>query len=880
MRSFFQKCAVLLLAVGCFSSFSSQKLAAQKVFALSGNNLVSFDANSPNTVSTIGAVSGIAAGQMLAGIDFRPQTGELYGIGYNSATGEARIYTLNLTTAAATPIGMAPVSVAPNMGDLTFDFNPTVDRIRFMGSNRQNYRLHPVTGAIAATDGNLAFAATDANAAQNPQIGAGAYTNSYIASTATTLYNYDTKLNIFTSQNPPNNGTQNTVGASGIAVDPDNPAVDFDIWFDAATSMNWFFLAAKTGSSANSDLFTIDISTGKATMRGSIGTTVRDIAVQIVRNVPNLTGDLLYALTSNNWLISFDAANPAVVRTSMPVSGVAMGQVLVGMDFRPASGELYGLGYNSTTGEARLYTIKTNTAAATAVGAANITLPANLGRVGMDFNPTVDRIRVTTSTDANYRLHPITGALVATDANLNFSTTDANAGKNPNIGAVGYTNSFAGATTTTLYNYDDELNILTTQIPPNDGRLNTVGASGIAVNSTDQTSDLDIFWDKNSLSNRAYLIANVGTSSFDNLYNLNLTSGAATLVGRIGNGSSLVDLAAAIAPRVAVVCPANVTVTTALGQPTAMANYTAATAASGCNDGLLMPATRTSGLASGSAFLGGANVVCFSASDNCGNTGSCCFTVQVNETPCDVKTVGTIKTEMLNVRPDSKGNKIMRVRVTNTGASPLVYVAFQVQDGTTAVAPANNSTFTSTSGSKYTVRTPNYSPFYSIRFKSQGAGIKSGQSDIFEYTLPKVTALNYFHFAARTEDGTFSELYLNIYKCSPNLSPSDENDFQNEDFENENPAPAIRLMSSEVQILPNPSNGKLQIDLSDFSENEMQVAIFDAAGQLMARQFVSNAAGSMLDFSDASASWSNGLYFIEFRSGSGERLLRKWVLQR
>ncbi len=885
--TFSQKWAAVFMACLSLPLFSSP-IFGQRIYALSGNNLASFDAGTPSGSGMIAPISGVAAGQSLEAIDFRPKTGELYGIGYNSATGEARIYTINTVTAVATPVGAGPISVVPSMGDITFDFNPTVDRIRFMGSNNANYRLHPVLGTIAATDGNLAFAATDVNSSADPEIGAGAYSNSYIAATATTLYNYDTKLNIFTAQTPPNNGTQNTIGASGIVVNPADPSADFDVFFDAVTRTNMFFLAANTGSSTLDDLYTVNIVTGQATLSGSIGMPIRDIAVQITRTVPPLAGDLMYALTSNNWLISFDATNPGIVRTAAPVTGITAGQTLAGMDFRPATGELFAIGYNSTSGETQLYTLKTSNAAATPVGAAAILLPPDLGKIGMDFNPTVDRIRVTSSSNGNFRLHPATGALAATDANLSFNTGDANFGKNPSIGAVAYTNSVAGATATVLFNYDDSLNILTTQLPPNNGTLNTVGASGIVVNLADPTNDLDIFYDKISASNRAYLIANVGTSNFDDLYTMNLSSGTASLVGRIGNGSALVDLAASIAPRVAVFCPANITVTTAIGQPTAMVNYTAPIAATGCEGGLTGLPSRTSGLPSGSAFVGGASMVCYAATDACGNTGTCCFTVQVNETPCDVKTIGCLKFEMLNVRVDAKGDKIMRVRVTNSCASPLTYAAFQVQNGTTAVSPADGSTYIAASGNKYTVRSPNFSPFYSIRFRSQsGAGIKGGQSEVFQYTLPNVTGLNDFHVIARTDDGNYYEWYINIYKCSPNLAPpgGEGNGAAVSFFENENSAPAkaFKKVEKSVAIFPNPSgDGALQIDLADFSDEAVEISVFDATGRLMSRRAFENSDGSVLDFSAAASGWANGLYCIKIRgaSGAGPGLVRKWVLQR
>jgi hypothetical protein len=65
-----------------------------------------------------------------------------------------------------------------------------------------------------------------------------------------------------------------------------------------------------------------------------------------------------------------------------------------------------------------------------------------------DFNPTVDRIHLVTESE-NLRLHPELGEQVSTDAVLTWRT-------NPRIGAVAYTNSFAGATTTQLYDIDFE----------------------------------------------------------------------------------------------------------------------------------------------------------------------------------------------------------------------------------------------------------------------------------------------------------------------------------------------------------------------------------------------------------------------------------------
>jgi Calx-beta domain/HYR domain/Ricin-type beta-trefoil lectin domain-like/Secretion system C-terminal sorting domain len=75
-------------------------------------------------------------------------------------------------------------------------------------------------------------------------------------------------------------------------------------------------------------------------------------------------------------------------------------------------------------------------------------------------------------------------------------------------------------------------------------------------------------------------------------------------------------------------CAANVSATTAAGASTVIVNYAAPTASTTCAGGAVT-VTRTSGLASGSAFPVGATQVCYSATDNCGNVKSCCFTVTV-----------------------------------------------------------------------------------------------------------------------------------------------------------------------------------------------------------------------------------------------------------
>ena len=150
----------------------------------------------------------------------------------------------------------------------------------------------------------------------------------------------------------------------------------------------------------------------------------------------------------NNALVSVDSAAPATATSTVALSGIGSGQSIAGIDYRPANPRLlYGV---SNTGQ--VYAINGFTGAATAVGTgvAAAATPAGAG-VGVDFNPTVDRIRLVTTTGTDLRLNPTTGALAATDGAPMYAGIDANAGQAPTIAGSAYTNNAAGATTSRLY---------------------------------------------------------------------------------------------------------------------------------------------------------------------------------------------------------------------------------------------------------------------------------------------------------------------------------------------------------------------------------------------------------------------------------------------
>lgn len=84
--------AALAVAVGTLAPAGvadngQPKNIKRPAYGLTGDgSLVRFDAANPSRAERVGAITGLAAGERLVGIDFCPVTGELYGLGDKSNT--------------------------------------------------------------------------------------------------------------------------------------------------------------------------------------------------------------------------------------------------------------------------------------------------------------------------------------------------------------------------------------------------------------------------------------------------------------------------------------------------------------------------------------------------------------------------------------------------------------------------------------------------------------------------------------------------------------------------------------------------------------------------------------------------------------------------
>ena len=230
----------------------------------------------------------------------------------------------------------------------------------------------------------------------------------------------------------------------------------------------------------------------------------------------------MYGVTRFTKLISFEAAAPTTLYSQAPITGLQSGEQILGIDFRPSNGLLYGLGSTS-----RLYTINTTTAVATEVGVGPFS-PGLAGTdCGFDFDPVADRIRVV-SFNQNLRLNPDTGIVEGTDTTPAYASGDPNFGATPNVVALGYTNNTAGATSTTAFGIDSSGVLVRLGSPggtpnsPNSGQLTTVGPLGAS--SVPNFNSLDIL-----PGNKAFAALSP-VSSFSFLYRINLLTGSATQI--------------------------------------------------------------------------------------------------------------------------------------------------------------------------------------------------------------------------------------------------------------------------------------------------------------------------------------------------------------
>lgn len=249
----------LALAVSLVAATATTSRAETIYGITTTNQLVNFDSATPGTVSSPLAITGLGAGEQLLGIDFRPATpGVLVGLGSGG-----NVYSINPNTGAATSILSG---LGLNGSGFGVDFNPVPNALRIVSNNEQNLRI--TAGGTGVINNDAALNPG------NPNIVGAAYSNNVPggANGQTTLYVIDSLTDQVLTQGSvnfppgtsPNTGTLFPVGALGFDT---NDNVGFDI--SGITGVAFASLTAPAGIA--SQLFTINLGTGAATLVGGIG---------------------------------------------------------------------------------------------------------------------------------------------------------------------------------------------------------------------------------------------------------------------------------------------------------------------------------------------------------------------------------------------------------------------------------------------------------------------------------------------------------------------------------------------------------------------------------------------------------------------------------
>jgi len=211
------------------------------IYALNSNNVIFV--LWPGATSFTRLVRVTQVNGNLIGIDFRPADGNnnaLYAL-----TDNGTIYTINLT-----PNGLGN---ATKVSDLSprfpsgiqslMDFNPVINALRLIGSDRLNYAVVNSNGNlnVTAIQTALSYDPNDVNKGVAPHVSAGSYDTNFVGATATRFYAIDYDLDTLVTIQPATPGGSSATGGGvlqtlGPLVNPSGQQVnvsstaDFDIY--------------------------------------------------------------------------------------------------------------------------------------------------------------------------------------------------------------------------------------------------------------------------------------------------------------------------------------------------------------------------------------------------------------------------------------------------------------------------------------------------------------------------------------------------------------------------------------------------------------------------------------------------------------------------
>lgn len=583
--------AISTMLVACNSNSGEAVVATtpgDTLVVTSNNRLVTFNRTNPGAVVSDSAVTGLGTTERIVGIDHRPRDNRVYLLTRDVQSNSGRLYTINPSTGAATPVGSGLGT--PLQGEsFGVDFNAQVDGLRVVSNTGQNLVVSPATGAVTVSATNLS----------QPNAGvATAYTNSFDATRAVRMFNLDTAANQLTRQggaarafnggaidtiaplldgNPTISNTAsfdidgfNNLGYAVMTVNGQRGFYEINIPFDATGTESPTSIPAPNAAVLLGSLAGVGDVVGMTLLpRGNSAP-----SVVALNNNPNNTQSLVTA----------PVRTPGEVRSTATITGLAAGESILSIDFRPFDRKIYGL-----TNQARVVTLDAATGVATPVVQLQITAGtagAQAGqsltdaiaagkRIVIDFNTAVaaaatgDALRIIASTadgtsSNNYRIFG--DRLAATGDNVGvINRQDVNltvSGLTPaafDLSAIAYANSFTrparpagaparvvpaprliGADSSATNRLLELFSLPADPAQPNIAAGNYSGVKGLGATlaaGVAAKAGLDVFGGDNGLR---VLAARQGTTGPFTLFNLDLEAGAlqGEPLGTLGSGNT------------------------------------------------------------------------------------------------------------------------------------------------------------------------------------------------------------------------------------------------------------------------------------------------------------------------------------------------------
>lgn len=506
-----------------------------------GNELVTFDAATPATVTSIGTVTGLGTEESIVGLDFRPADGNLHAV---TTSGDMLI--IDPATAIGTPIqsivGDGTALVADRYG---VDFNPAANALRVIGSDGLNLRV-PTTALVAPAPATPVNTLVDGRMGVVQGVTAAAYTNPFQGegNSGTDLFVIDASGQFY--RQDANGGSLTPIG-DGL-VEGVTAASAYAI--AQVGSENEHYALLTVGSSVG--LYTIDPVAGTAELIDELE--AGDYFVLVVDDevdgADNRFVGVLRQTGSGPELLGFaldTETGTLTLEETLPVTGLNEGDVLVGLDDRgTAPVDVFDGGY-AVGSSGQIYTIEDNNednpTALVATPVAQLSVALDGEVFGVDFNPVADLLRIVSDTGQNLRVNLDEGRSIAcrdgmaAEREPGFACVDGRTrlgGENVQIVATAYRGENPGNGDFQYAINAQDASLYRVSVP-NDGALVAVGELGVTLSDAEQSFDII----SNGDVEGGVLALSEAGAAVSTLYGLNLETGAATAIGAIGDDGAV-----------------------------------------------------------------------------------------------------------------------------------------------------------------------------------------------------------------------------------------------------------------------------------------------------------------------------------------------------